>query len=63
MNLTQLILKQAQIFPTIKKDQLYRLVNSYQHTSQMKFDIEFSFLVRKNIIKIGYKKNEVVYSI
>jgi len=51
MNLTKLILKEVAIFPTVTKDQLYRLCKSYNgHVSSTAFNIELKYLVNKGLI-------------
>lgn len=51
MNLTQCIIKQSKIFPTITREQLFRLVKSYNGENNMtKFNIELDYLISKKII-------------
>lgn len=53
MNLTQLIIKQASIFPSCSKDQLKRLCKAYNGSiNDYKFKLELNYLVKKNIIRV-----------
>jgi len=64
MNLTQLILKEVAIFPTVTKDQLYRLCKSYNgFVSSKKFNLELKYLVAKNLIETVITDNSFRYKL
>ena len=64
MNMTQVILKQLGIFPTVTTDQLYRLVKSYMGCiSSKKFKIELKHLISKGLVEMVVTDTSVRYGL
>ena len=62
--MTQVILKELTIFPSVTKHQLYRLVKSYMGCiSSNKFEIELKWLVSKGMVKTIITDTSYKYSL